>query len=720
MNAFRLISGLSALFLSLIILVAPWFHGVTGLKDQFAAQIVIFAFASFLLFYFCLKNNLTFRLTPIDQGMLASLALTGVYVFISALPLYSLMTWVRFLSVAVIYAIARLALQSDRSRRLITGVFLLMGTFYSIYGLFQYYGPVQKDYWYAPLGLASRYVNGGHFAGLLIMPFFLCLIHLLKTRNFFLKTIFLLFLLLFSVVLLLTKSRTCWISLAVCGSCFLISAASRSQRKERLILALALLGAVCIFGFYKAGFTHVVLDRFSEIWNGRRWGVDSIVHRLHFWQSSLGAIIARPWGWGLGTFVHIMPQFKVQADRYIMDYAHNELWQLGVDLGLPGLLMVVILFWNYVRYAVSKPAVLTNEAKIELEGFFWCIMTLILASQFDFPLRIYATALLAAIVLAYQTVLMEKQFTASAVCKITFVPLRVKWGSFVVVIACFVLSGSCWIAQASMAQGARLEKDFEWDGAIVKYRQAIRFQPWDSSVYEVAARLTQKRAALSLNPETKKVLTEQALALFRNAVHRDSFWPASYYWVGVLSQELSQNKAAGEAFRKAHELQPTSDLYLGAYASWQLTHGHLPKALDLLEEFQQISFVEKSPLRTEKILNDVYVYTQNLSDLVRLLKPQWQDRYTLGILLGRHGRWEDAIPQLTQAMQSAQTEWDFDYYMSNLGYQTASYYLQGGRLQEALSIYQEAVQKRPNNHDYKKFFDEVNLQIKDESSEART
>ncbi len=720
MTAPELLSGLVTCFLSLLILVAPWFHGLTGLQDQLAAQTIIFAFAFLLIFYFCLKHNTTFRMTVIDRGILLSLVLTGGYVFISVLPFYSLMTWLRFLSVTVVYGIARLGLRSSVARRLITGAFLMMGTFYSVYGLLQYYGPVQKDYWYAPLGLASRYVNGGHFAGLLIMPIFISLIQFFKIRNPLLKTPPLLLLLLFSGVLMLTKSRTVWISLAICGSCFLVSVTRGSRLTGRMFFGPAVLSTIFVFGFYKAGLSHIVMARFSEIWNGRTWNLTSIVHRFYFWQSSLRAMMARPWGWGLGTFAHVLPRFKVQADRYVIDYAHNELWQLGVDLGLPGLLVVCALFWKYVRYAVSKvtrSVPLSSGEKTELAGFFWCIMTLILASQFDFPLRIYATALLAVIVLAYQAVLMEKQSAPAAAIETAPVFSRAKWGSLTVVIASFFLSGNCWIAQTAMTQGARLEKDFYWNEALVKYRQAIDFEPWDSGVYEAAARLAQKRASLSFDPKMKKIWAEQALDFYRSAVRRDSYWPASFYWAGVLSQELNQGKAAGEAFQKARELQPTSDLYLGAYAYWHLNQEHLPEALDLLAQFQRLRFLENSPLRTEKILSDVYLHTQNLSDLLRLLKPQWQDRYTLGMLLSRHGRWEEAITQLTRAMELAQLEMDFDYFMANFGYETASYYLQNGHLQEAFLIYQNAVQKRPNNLAYKQQFEEV-LRIKNKPHEA--
>lgn len=54
-------------------------------------------------------------------------------------------------------------------------------------------------------------------------------------------------------------------------------------------------------------------------------------------------------GVGLGGFEAVFKQFQPGANRGWVDYAHNDLLQWGVEMGLPGLLLLAALAWKLIR-----------------------------------------------------------------------------------------------------------------------------------------------------------------------------------------------------------------------------------------------------------------------------------------------------------------------------------------------------------------------------------
>jgi len=405
----------SCVFLTILIIASPWFHGLTGFRQQLWAQMIIYpVLLTLILWTAVTKKNANAWLfkNPFDRAAGWGLAFAGFFVVISVLPAYSLLTWVRFGSVVAVYVIARQCCARQDYRFVLACACILMGTAYSVYGLMQYYGPLPKDYWYTPFSFASRYVNGGHFAALMIFPFYAAAFFTMRSKSFWVKGLTAMIGVFFGGILILTQSRTVWICLFFSGLLYLgLLVRYRALPPNKLWMLLLLIAAACV-GLSALGLLTTFTARFLEIWDGKQVNLFSILQRFAFWEGSLDALGTRPWGWGLGTFVHIYPQFKTQADRFTVDYAHNEMLQWGVDTGIFGILFFLGLFGCYLSKTLRYLRECADTSgKIEMAAYMACSVTLLAASQFDFPLRIYTNALFFSIVLAAQASLLDPKVT---------------------------------------------------------------------------------------------------------------------------------------------------------------------------------------------------------------------------------------------------------------------------------------------------------------------
>ena len=280
--------------------------------------------------------------------------------------------------------------------------------------------------------------------------------------------------------------------------------------------------------------------------------------------------------------------------------------------------------------------------------------------------------------------------------------------SFLILIraaALTVLAAFCFVyfqikADLSFREAGRLEKNFDWDEAVAAYGRAVWYAPWYAEYDEAAARLAEKRAALSLNPKARKDWLMKSLQSYQAAVHKHPYWPASFYKIGRLLEELKQNDRAGVFFSKARVLEPTRDVYLAADAYWHLRQGKVAEAIALFEKLQKMPFKEVAGLTTQKILEDVYPFEKRTVVLERLLNVGWVDHYTLAQFLSSFGRWDDADSYYQDALKGARQELGLRAYMDTFAGAVAEKFIQNGRYEEAMLIYQDAVRDNPNEESY--------------------
>ncbi|HTP06770.1 MAG TPA: O-antigen ligase family protein, partial [Anaerolineae bacterium] len=144
--------------------------------------------------------------------------------------------------------------------------------------------------------------------------------------------------LLMLVVLIMTQSRNAYLAMAIACAVILVL---RWPKLLFLLPFVLVLGTVIV---WRVGVTNL-LD--ALLAGGALNGLDG---RLELWSRAVYAISDFPFtGIGLGTFEKVIPVlyplFSIGPDAAIT-HAHNLWLQVGIDLGLPGLIAYLALFIN--------------------------------------------------------------------------------------------------------------------------------------------------------------------------------------------------------------------------------------------------------------------------------------------------------------------------------------------------------------------------------------
>jgi len=732
---------------ALALFISPWFYGLTRYRDQLVAQIVIFAFAILALLepkrnFFYLKRGLIpgasglkkienpgrrgttetvegmrsaegasiphlfMSWLSIDFFVALSLLLSLGYVFISSVSSISIFAFMQFLSICAFYFLIR-GLVTDESRFcFFLRVIFLTGVFYSVYGLFQYYGYLSSDYWYQPGFLASRLVNGGHFAAFLLMPIFIGIVLCDRNKNFLGRLLYVLLIFVMVWTLVLTKGRTAWGAFGL-GMGFLLFLGF--FRRDGLsfpkilgtILTLLAGGALLV----KIGALNLINERINELIHvGGERNFYNLFFRLELWEGCLRAIWVRPWGWGIGAFSTIFPMFRVNDDRFFIDYAHNELLQIGVDLGILGFALSVFFIGFYFFKALSS---LKNPAesiprKLSSAVLGMIFLGLLIASLTDFPLRIYSNALFFSAFLSLSAFLFGENslnlnngeggnFKSKKSGKIIVL------AAFVALFAGLSVSARHLFGQMLYEQGVRLEGNYKFQKALDQYHQAAQMVPYRYDYQFSLGNIFRKTAVLSFDKEKRSFSRRQAVDAFSRALKLNPFSAEAYYYLALVEEELEQPERAAAAFKKAIRLAPVNGFYLLEYGYFSLRHQMLEQAVNAFEEFSVLKFREYPGGDSCAIVKKCAEQISDYGLLKRTVPDYWLAHYCLGSALIEKEQWNNAGIEFEKYLIFGRKNYELSYYQEHFRAQIASLYVSKGRIQDALGLYEKDLQSNPND-----------------------
>ena len=730
--AFRLnfpLAGASLAFLGL----APWFYGLTRFRDQLAAEVLV---AGLLLTALPFRNWVRY-LSPkrggLDSWIFATLAMGAAYVGISVLPYKSLLAFLRLSSLLFFYGLVRSLVKTDRTLFGFLWATVVLGLFYSVYGLVQYYGLLPHAYWYQPISLASRYVNGGHFAGLLLFPLFAGIGLMASNRNLLLQAVLAGFLLVMGWALILTRSRAVWLAFTAGFALFLWLARRRGALDQKTTLGFSLLLLAGGFLLIMGGGAQQILARFNElgqssmaVFDSKETRFYSLLYRWKLWQGALLAMAERPWGWGLGTFSAVFPQFRIHSDRFFVDYAHNEVLQIGVDLGIPGLLLLTGFVFFYFQRVPSFLADRRSDpgkkaVAAALAGLF---LSLFLASQADFPIRIFATGFYFSTFLALSAYVFNHPAPER---EERIFPARERsggiggklMGAFLAIFLGLSAGNQLW-AQIYLERGRALDKDFSWEKALEKYEAATHRAPFYDEYYDAVGSLLRKKAGISLNRKAKQELRETTVQAYEKAARLNPFKAFYPYSLGLLYEEQGKIERAKTEFLKAVSLESTNGLYISEYAYFALRHAMTEEVLSAFEKYKRIPYRETSPSIREDnfiaILHACYKLTQDYDQLRRVIPNNADGPFSLGHLLGEAGRWDLATKEFGLAFALSTAENPNAPLTGTIG----DFYLSHGRLEEARKIFEEIAQRDPENSENQRKLAEVNDRLQSPATTPMT
>jgi putative inorganic carbon (HCO3(-)) transporter len=143
-----------------------------------------------------------------------------------------------------------------------------------------------------------------------------------------------------SVALLLSQSRTGYISFA--GACIIILLVGLTPRRRWFLLTGMVIVVLLIIALWKMGFLTSLQENLQNIMSSNfGYSLDSLQMRNVIWSRAIYGIQDFPFtGMGMATFGHVTsilyPSFHFNPNE-VTSNAHNTFLQVALDLGIPGL-----------------------------------------------------------------------------------------------------------------------------------------------------------------------------------------------------------------------------------------------------------------------------------------------------------------------------------------------------------------------------------------------
>jgi O-antigen ligase len=322
--------------------------------------------------------------------------------WITGISSYRLETYKHLLLYAAYGMLAFVVSQTLRRAsqfELIAQLFTVYGGVLAFFSILQGLAPNGKLYWVFPLQnggfIYGPYVNHNHYAGLMEMltPFPLVLAATSMTggsRKIAIAAVAALM----GASIFLSGSRggmvAFFVQMLVLGALLL---RKREVGWQQPLMLAGFVAVVIIFLVWMGGneLTRRLISIHSEAREEITGGV-----RLKIDRDCLRMFLKRPFfGWGLGTFPTVYPQFRSFYTNFFVNEAHNDYLQFLVETGLAGFSIALWFLILVFRKAASRMKNWTESATgcLTVAALLGCIGILV-HSLLDFNLQIPANAAL--------------------------------------------------------------------------------------------------------------------------------------------------------------------------------------------------------------------------------------------------------------------------------------------------------------------------------------
>jgi O-antigen ligase len=497
----------------------------------------------------------------------------------------SLQWLISLLSYAVLLFLVLHLLKSASGLTRLIGVLLGMGLFQAVVGMYQFF-------W-----LGHDRATGTFF-----------------NPNFFATYEMAIFVVAFSLVCFAPgagrgQQILVWLTMSVVGVAFIL-AQSRGA-------SLAMIAAVGFVGLYRFGRLFVAalllgILAVATIPNPLQQRIMMVpaqdpyaYTRLEIWKNSVQRVIDQPLGVGLGLYKYVSFQYRFPLENDIARYAkraesaHNGYLHIAVELGLPGLLIVLVgigLIARMIKDILSHP--LDAKERGVVIGLSGGILGILVHTAFDSVLHEPALVVLLTLFVGMLLTLNRIKVSGGSLYAVRFSyhPTRVALvGVLVALLALLVIRpAAAWYAFQSGGEAVAQNRT---DLALERYRLAARIDPGRSTYYDAIAGVELHRyrqsgdahwlhsavsdlgVGLELNPldarlanrlgylhvlmaeragteQERKERRRQAVVYYEQAIRADPYSPFNYLELGKLESARGDIVAAHASFERAVGYEP--------------------------------------------------------------------------------------------------------------------------------------------------------------------
>lgn len=302
-------------------------------------------------------------------------------------------TWQSFLAASGCVALFWATVMLDRGERLrIVHVILVVALVGLLLGVAQSTSAAGGLYFQpdaVPGTLTGFFGNRNHEGVMLAMAAALAVVLITPEDGRERKLMLLALALVFASGVIATRSRAAILVLVAASA---LLAVQRGRTPGRIVLSgLAVCGVLSAL---------IWLTPIGRLAFGRFLGVGGAFDRVVIWRESLVALReVFPAGTGMGTFAqaYVGIESLESVSRVYINQAHSEVLQVPIELGLPGVMVVlgVIGFW------LLRLVRLGRDGDLVSQGALGCLALPMLHSLADYPLRAVAMAAVASVLLAF-------------------------------------------------------------------------------------------------------------------------------------------------------------------------------------------------------------------------------------------------------------------------------------------------------------------------------
>lgn len=430
---------------------------LTIVKQVFEGRISIIKTPVFLLFLFILlvlfqlirlPDPVLSLISPNTSALYKQFSVNGLQAAsISICSNLTLHYFFQFLScLAIFFAILCYLDSPDKLKRLV-GVIIISGFLYSVYGILKR-NPLATESEF------STFTNYNHFSAYLEMIVFIAIGFSFADFSKTIRLLTIFFAAVMSAAIFLSASRAGRISFGLSFFFFFLILWFRKPPKKAVIPVAALILFIFLFvGLIGPGELLKRMETLANPLMAYQW-------RLDLLRDSFRAIQDFPYfGVGFGAFSEIIQKYKTSNWQGSYIFSHNEPVQLLAEMGVIGILPLILFFLIYMKRILSMWRQRNSNFFIFMTaGFLTGLLSVLMHSFFDFIFHVPANAILFSIILAltYKTVYMKEHNNLLLVSKSEFtVPIFIKMPLTVFFCLIFILGGII------MARRYKAEATFE-------------------------------------------------------------------------------------------------------------------------------------------------------------------------------------------------------------------------------------------------------------------